>query len=53
MLSKVINGTKNPTPEVQNFLFGFKMISDQVNDILARDGVKEIKALNLSIFNSL
>ena len=46
MLSKVINGTKNPTPEVQNFLFGFKMISDQVNDILARDGVKEIKALN-------
>ena len=46
MLSKVINMTQNPTPEVQNFLFGFKMISDQINDILSRDGVKEIKALN-------
>lgn len=46
MLSKVINTTQNPTPEVQNFLFGFKMISDQINDILSRDGVKEIKALN-------
>jgi len=46
MLSKVINGTVNPTPEVQNFLFGFKMISDQIMQVLEKDGLKEIKALN-------
>ena len=45
MLAKVINGTQNPTPEVQNFLFGFKMISEQLLQALQNDGLKEIKAL--------
>lgn len=45
MLIKVINGTQNPTPEVQNFLFGFKMISEQLLQALQNDGLKEIKAL--------
>lgn len=45
MLVKVINGTQNPTPEVQNFLFGFKMISEQLLQALQNDGLKEIKAL--------
>ncbi len=45
MLVKVINGTTNPTPEVQNFLFGFKMISEQLLQALQNDGLKEIKAL--------
>ncbi len=45
MLLKVINCTQNPTPEVQNFLFGFKMISEQLLDALKKDGLKEIEAL--------
>ena len=37
---------KSENPEVQNYVFGFKMITDQIKAILEKDGLKEIKALN-------
>ena len=45
MLFKVVD-YKSENPEVQNYVFGFKMITDQIKAILEKDGLKEIKALN-------
>lgn len=45
MLSKVCQ-METQSAEVNNFLIGFKMISKQLSDILASDGLKEIEALN-------
>ncbi|MCR5787282.1 MAG: nucleotide exchange factor GrpE [Acholeplasmatales bacterium] len=45
MLFKVVD-YKSENPEVQNYVYGFKMITDQIKAILEKDGLKEIKALN-------
>lgn len=44
MLSKIVQ-FESPNPEVNNYVIGFKMIVDQLNQILEKDGVKSIKAL--------
>lgn len=44
MLVKVAN-MENANPEISNFLVGFKMISNQIIEILINDGLKEIEAL--------
>lgn len=43
MLSKIVQ-FESPNPEVNNYVIGFKMIVDQLNQILEKDGVKVIKA---------
>lgn len=43
MLDKVCN-MEAASPELANFLMGFKMISKQLTDILEADGLKEIDA---------
>ncbi len=43
MLSKIVQ-FESPNPEVNNYVIGFKMIVDQLNQILEKDGVKLIKA---------
>ena len=45
MLVKVIN-FGSPNPEIQNYLYGFKMIADKLVDILKGEGLGEVKALN-------
>ena len=45
MLLKIVD-YKSDNAEVNNYVFGFKMISDQLKQILEKDGLKEIKALN-------
>ena len=45
MFIKVSN-MEAPTEEMRNFLIGFKMIADQIKDILEKDGLKEIDCLN-------
>lgn len=45
MLQKV-SSMEAQTPEMQNFLIGFKMIADQLQEILKSDGLSEIEALN-------
>lgn len=44
-LKKVVN-MKTDDDKLKNFLIGFKMISDNIFNVLEEDGVKEIKALN-------
>lgn len=44
MLVKVCSAEQT-NPELNNFLIGFKMISNQIVDILQGDGLKEIEAL--------
>lgn len=44
MLVKVCSAEQT-NPELNNFLIGFKMISNQIVDILQGDGLKEIDAL--------
>lgn len=36
-------GIKNPTPEVKNFLFGFEMIANQFNELLASNKVLPVQ----------
>ena len=45
MLVKVIN-FGSPNPEIQNYLYGFKMIADKLVEILKGEGLSEVKALN-------
>lgn len=45
MLVKVCS-SEQTNPELNNFLIGFKMISNQLVDVLQADGLKEIEALN-------
>lgn len=35
-------------PNLKNYLIGFKMINDQIYQVLENDGLKEIEALNLT-----
>ena len=44
MLAKIVS-FESTNPEVNNYVMGFKMIVDQINQILEKDGVKQIKAL--------
>lgn len=45
MLVKVIN-FGSPNPEIQNYLYGFKMIADKLVEILKNEGLGEVVALN-------
>lgn len=45
MLVKVC-AVEQENQELNNFLIGFKMISNQIVDVLQSDGLKEIEALN-------
>lgn len=45
MLVKVIN-FGSPNPEIQNYLYGFKMIADKLVNILKDEGLGEFQALN-------
>ena len=45
MLVKIVE-FGSPNPEIQNYLFGFKMITDQLVNILQAEGLSEVKALN-------
>lgn len=45
MLVKIVN-SKAPSPEIENYLIGFKMIANQLVDILKGEGLAEIEALN-------
>ena len=45
MLVKVIN-FGSPNPEIQNYLYGFKMIADKLVNILKDEGLGEVQALN-------
>ncbi len=45
MLFKIVD-FKSDNQEVNNYVLGFKMITDQIKSILEKDGLKEIKALN-------
>lgn len=45
MLLKIVN-SEAPSPEIANYLIGFKMISTQLMDILKQEGLSEIDALN-------
>jgi molecular chaperone GrpE len=38
--------TDNVNPDVQNFLIGFRMISNQLMDLLKAEGLSEIECLN-------
>lgn len=44
-LKKVVNAEVNDD-KLKNYLIGFKMISNQIYQVLEDDGLKEIKALN-------
>lgn len=44
-LSKVVEAEVND-PSLKNYLIGFKMINDQIFQVLEDDGLKEIEALN-------
>ena len=45
MLVKVIN-FGSPNPDIQNYLYGFKMIADNLVNILKDEGLGEVQALN-------
>ena len=45
MLVKIVS-SKAPSPEIENYLIGFKMIANQLVDILKSEGLTEIEALN-------
>lgn len=45
MLVKVIN-FGSPNPDIQNYLYGFKMIADKLVNILKDEGLGEVQALN-------
>lgn len=45
MLTKIVN-CEAPSPEIANYLIGFKMITTQLMDILKAEGLSEIEALN-------
>lgn len=45
MLVKIVN-SEAPSPEIANYLIGFKMIANQLLDVLKQDGLSEIEALN-------
>lgn len=45
MLVKIVN-SEAPSPEIANYLIGFKMIADQLMDILKGEGLNEVEALN-------
>ncbi len=44
-LDKIVNMTTD-NELLKNFLIGFKMINDQIYNVLTSDGLKEIQALN-------
>lgn len=44
MLVKIVNYDA-PTPQIANYLIGFKMIANQLMDILKSEGLKEIEAV--------
>ncbi|MDE5715287.1 MAG: nucleotide exchange factor GrpE [Anaeroplasmataceae bacterium] len=44
MLVKIVD-CEAPSPEIANYLIGFKMITGQIVDILKNEGLKEIEAL--------
>ena len=44
MLLKIVD-YKSDNPEVNNYVYGFKMLTDQLQQILEKDGLKQIKAL--------
>ena len=45
MLIKIVN-SEAPSPEIANYLIGFKMITNQLVDILKGEGLAEVEALN-------
>ena len=45
MLVKIVE-FGSPNPEIQNYLYGFKMITDQLVNILQAEGLTEVQALN-------
>lgn len=45
MFVKIVN-SEAPSTEIANYLKGFKMIADQLMDVLKQDGLKEVEALN-------
>jgi molecular chaperone GrpE len=45
-LDRIVN-MKTDNDLLKNFLIGFKMINDQIMNIMQQDGVKEIEALNM------
>ena len=45
MLVKIV-AFGSPNPEIQNYLYGFKMITDQLVNILQAEGLSEVQALN-------
>ncbi|MDE5566208.1 MAG: nucleotide exchange factor GrpE [Anaeroplasmataceae bacterium] len=45
MLVQIVN-SEAPSPEIANYLIGFKMIANQLLDVLKQDGLRDIKALN-------
>lgn len=45
MLVKIVN-SEAPSAEIANYLIGFKMIANQLVDILKTEGLAEIEALN-------
>lgn len=45
MLVKIVN-SEAPSQEIANYLIGFKMIANQLLDVLKQDGLSEIDALN-------
>ena len=45
MLVKIVE-FGSPNPEIQNYLYGFKMITDQLVNILQAEGLSEVQALN-------
>lgn len=45
MLVKIVN-SEAPSPEVANYLIGFKMIAGQLMDVLKNEGLTEIESLN-------
>lgn len=46
MLLKILSMPSN-SPEVTNYLYGFKMIAGQLMDVLKNEGLKEIPALGM------
>lgn len=44
MLVKIVD-SEAPSPEIANYLIGFKMITGQIVDILKNEGLKEIEAI--------
>ena len=45
MLTQVVN-MPSPSPEIQNYLIGFQMITNQLVDVLKAEGLAPVEALN-------